>query len=329
MKGLRWASLLFVLGMTFHDVAFGGSFRFPSPGALVIKSDFVMSGKLAEDELGVFLRRESDGQNEVSVRAAPKSIFSDLRRFVRALDGAGCIVIGKGEKAGILLEWGEYSVWPKGIVGGYPNLDTVEKCSEVINSLLFYKRLAADNETQFCRVLLADSQMPGRGMAVVLFLASDVPCWAGRKSLWRDIVCVVGMQMLKKPTFDETSVDYVIAFSPFLPPSASIPRLLDEARKGGTCGEKAKRAVLAMLRVWCLLGHGDYSVEDIDEVVKANLPELTKNDAKRWISLFDSANQVLRAEAPLVFSMILNQPRPVGLSVEEERRHWTEALRSL
>ncbi len=329
MKRSRWFALLLVFGMPFHEVAFGESFRFPSPGALVVGADSVLSGRLADDKSNVFLKNGSDGQGEVRVRAIPRSIFFDLRRLVRTLGGANCFVIGKKEESGILLEWGDYSVWPRGIVGAYPNLDTVEKCSAVIDNLLFYKRLSANDETQLCKVLLADSQTSGRDLAVVLFLASDVPCWKGRKQLWRDVVCAVGMQMLKKiSAFDGTSVDYTIAFSSFLPPSVSIPKLLDAARKGGARGEKAKHAVLAMLRVRCLLGQRDYSIEDIDEIFKVNLPELRRNDAKRWIALFDSSNRELRAKAPLVFSMILNLPRPVGLTTEEERRHWLDVWHS-
>ena len=328
MKRSRWFALLLVFCMPFPEVAFGESFRFPSPGALVVGADSVLSGRLAEDKSGVFMRSGSDGQDEVRVRAVPRSIFFDLRRLVRTLGGANCIVIGKKDESGILLEWGDYSVWPRGIVGAYPNLDTVEKCSAVIDNLLFYKRLSANDETQFCKVLIADSKTSGRDLAVILFLASDVPCWKGRKQLWRDVVCAVGMQMLKNPAFEGARVDYAIAFSSFLPPSVSIPKLLDEARKGGTRGEKAKRAVLAMLRVRCLLGHRDYSIDDINEIFKVNLSELTRNDAKRWVTLFDSSNQELREKAPLVFSMILNLPRPVGLTTEEERRHWLDVWHS-
>ncbi len=328
MKRSRWFALLLVLEVTSPKVAFGESFRFPSPGALVVGADSVLSGRLAEDKSGVFMEIGSERQDEVRVRAIPRGIFFDLRRLVRAIDGADCIVIGKREGSGILLEWGDYSIWPRGISGVRPNLNTVEKCSKVIDNLLFYKRLSANDETQLCKVLLADSMTPGRDLAAVLFLASDVPCWQGRKQLWRDVVCVVGMQMLKRPTFDGTSVGYVMAFSSFLPLSVSIPKLLDEARKGGTRGEKAKRAVLAMLRVRCLLGHRDYPVDDIDEIFKENLPALTRNDAKRWVALFDSSNQELREKAPLVFSMILNLPRPVGLTAEEERRHWLDVWHS-
>ena len=88
---------------------------------------------------------------------------------------------------------------------------------------------------------------------------------------------------------------------------------------GGRRQDSARKSVVALLRLRHLIKGKTCGLADMKELVKGHAAEFRKEEVRKWKSLFDSSNREIRKNAGMVFSLLLDQERPLAASLEEEK----------
>ena len=293
-----------------------------SPGALVVSSAHCVRGCVARDEKGLFLLpRGGDEGKTVRFLFGEQTRLLGLREWVSSLVGKECLVLGDGDGDTLMLNGGRSLIWPFGL-NASAGLETVDQCEQCVSTLLEYRRLASQDEEALCRRLIESLCDASGKRAVFLFMAPDVACWRGRSALRRDLVCLVGCRLIERGCLDAEDYGFLSTYSHLLPQSLVLPRLLNAVEVDERTQDSARKSVVALLRLRHLIKGKTCGLADMKELVKGHAAEFRKEEVRKWKSLFDSSNREIRKNAGMVFSLLLDQERPLAASLEEEKLFW-------